>query len=168
MLTATGSRELRAVASAVKLARRDIVNDINKATRATVNPLWRDAVDSAARSKMDRAVLSKGARVAAGNPPKLVAATSTRALSGGFTPSVSWAAFEFGADPSKVTTYTGKSPRGKAYQIRRHTTHQLPRVNKKGRVLYSTTRDVIPRVAALWTQIVVRKFAEAFEAGGKV
>lgn len=156
------------MASAVKLARRDIANDINKATRATGNPVWRGEVDGRAVRKTDRVVLAKGARVVAGNPPKLVAATATRKLSGGLTPAVSWAAFDLGADQAKVTTYTSRSPKGTAYQVRRHTTRQLPRRNAKGRILYAAAQEVIPRMASLWTQIVVKRFAEAFEAGGKV
>lgn len=166
MLSARGSRELRAAASAVKVARRDIVNDIARATRETMNPVWRDAVARRARTSVDTAVLAKGARIVAGNPPSMVAATSKRKLPGGLVPAEDWQALEFGADRDKVTTYTRRGHGGSTHQVTRHTARQLPARAPKGRVVYQAVREMGPRLAALWVSIVVRKFAEAFEKGG--
>lgn len=165
MLTARGSRELRAAASAVKLARRDIANDIARATRATMNPVWRDAVSSRARRPVDAAVLGKGARIASGNPPAMVAATSTRKLSGGLVPGSDFPGWEFGADRNRVTTYSRRSRGGGTHQVTRHTSRQMPARTPKGRVVYPAVKAMGPRLAALWVSIVVRKFAEAFERG---
>lgn len=167
MLTAKGSREIRAVAFAMKLVSRDVRNAINRGTRETMNPVWRDAVASHARTPMDTRVIAKGARIVAGNPPAGVAATSKRALSGGFVPAVSWAAYEFGVNSDKVTTYTSHSPKGKAYKVTRHTARQLPGFTPKGRVAYAALGTFGPRLVSMWVQTVVRTIAEASEAGGK-
>jgi hypothetical protein len=163
MLSASGSRELRATALAMKVVARDVRSAINKGTRQTMNPVWRDAVAAQARTAMDTRVISKGARIAAGNPPTAIAASSTKALSGGFTPAVHFAAFEFGAAQSKQTTYTSRSSKGKAYKVTRHTTHQLPAFTPKGRVAYAVLGKFGHRLAALWVQTVVRMIYEASE-----
>lgn len=165
VLSVHGSRELRATALAMRLVARDVRNDINRGTRQVMNPIWRDGVARKAQTAMDRAVIAKGARIAAGNPPAAIAASSTRALSGGLVPAVSWSGFEFGANQSKVLTYQGRSPRGKAYTMRRHTTHQLPARNRSGRVAYAALADLGPRLASLWVQTVVRKIHDAAEKG---
>lgn len=145
MLTASGSRELRAVAYAMKLVDRNARSAINKGTRATMNPVWRGAVDAQARTPQDRAVLNKGVRIAAGNPPQAVAATSTRKLSGGLIPARQWAGVEFGSA----------------------THHGLPAKAPKGRVVYPAFRKFAPRLVSMWVQTVVREIALAAEAGGK-
>lgn len=167
MLTASGSRELRAVAYAMKLVDRNARSAINKGTRATMNPVWRGAVDAQARTAQDRAVLNKGVRIAAGNPPQALAAGSTRKLSGGLVPAQQWAGVEFGADQSKRSTYTTRSPRGKAYRVTRHTARGLPAKAPKGRVVYKAFAQFAPRLVDLWVQTAVRVLAEASEAGGK-
>lgn len=167
MLSARGSRELRATALAMKVVARDVRSTINKGTRATMSPVWQGAVASRARTPQDRAVIGKGARIVAGNPPSAVAASSSRRLSGGLIPTVRWPAVEFGANRSKQTTYTGTSPKGKRYRITRHTTRQLPSTNRQGRVAYRAVAELGPRLAALWVQTVVRMIHEAAEKGGR-
>jgi hypothetical protein len=166
VLSVRGSRELQAVVLAVKAARRDVVNDINKATRATLSPVWQQEVASRTRTSLDRRVLAQGARILAGNPPVLVAANSKRRLTGGLIPAEAWQAVEFGANRNAVTTYSSTSRKGTTYQVTRHTRRQLPPINRKGRVVYQAAKAIGPRAASLWVQLVVRKFAEAMEAGG--
>ena len=163
MLSVRGSRELRAAVLAVRTARREVRNDIARATRQTMNPVWRDLVASRARTALDRRVLDTGVRVAAGNPPALVAAGSRRRLPGGLTPAEDWQPVEFGADPDTVTTYTRRSPSGGTHQVRRHTTRQLPARRPKGRVVYPAVAQIAPRLASLWVQLIVRKFSDAVE-----
>jgi hypothetical protein len=166
VLSVHGSRELQAVAIALKAARRDVRNDINKATRSTMSPVWKEEVASRARTSLDRRVLAQGVRILAGNPPTLVAANSSRRLPGGLIPSEQWQAVEFGANRNATTTYTGTSPRGTSYKITRHTRRQLPRRTPKGRVVFPAVKDFGPRLASLWVQLVVRVFNEAVEKGG--
>lgn len=163
MLSAQGSRELRATALAMKIVARDVRSAINKGTRETMNPVWRDAVAAHARTPMDQRVISKGARIAAGNPPYAIAASSTKRLSGGFTPATQFAAYEFGANQQTVRTYTSRSPKGTTYKITRHTTHQLPTFTPKGRVAYAALGKFGHRLASLWVQTVVRMIYDASE-----
>lgn len=167
MFSVNGSDQLRAVVLAVKGARREIRNDLNKSARTVMNEPWRTEVTSRAKTKLDRAVIPKGARIVAGNPPVAVAATATRKMRGGLVPATQWHAVEFGADHSRKTTYTGRTPAGGTYKVTRHTTRQLPARARRGRIAHAAFADIAPRLVSLWIQTVVRTFAEALEKGGK-
>lgn len=166
MLSVRGSRELRAAVLAMKTARRDVRNDINRATRQVMNPVWRQLVAERAFYALDDAVLNTGVRVAPGNPPQLIAAGSRRRLPGGLVPADTWYAVEFGADQDTVTTYSRRSKRGGTHQVRRHTSRQLPSRTQHGHVVFPAVRELAPRLASLWVQLIVRKFSEAVEKGG--
>lgn len=165
MLAVRGDDRLRAVVLALKAARRDVKNEIARATRQTMNPVWRDAVAKNARTDLDRKVIAQGARIAAGNPPVAYAAQSKRRLHGGLVPVERWHAVEFGANPNEVTTYDRKSPKGGKHDVTRHTQRQLPPRYRKGRVAYPALKEFVPRLTSLWVQIVVRVFNEAVEKG---
>jgi hypothetical protein len=153
---------LRGVVLALKVVEKPIRAEISKETRGTMNPVWRDAVARRAGTRMDAAVFGKGARIAAGNPARAMAATSRRALTGGFNPDRDGRALEFGADRNAVTTYTRKSKTG-THQVTRHTRRGLPARNRKGRVVYPAFSEVAPRMVSMWVQIVVRNIHEALE-----
>lgn len=163
--SATSSRLFEAVALSLKLAPREIRNAINRETRASLNPEWREAVDYYASSTMDKRVLAKGARIKPGNPVVLTAATSKKALSGGLVPdSVVARSFEFGAkDREEVTGYARRNRvAGGTHEVRRHAKRQMPRRNT-GRVVYRAAGEMIPRMVGLWVQIIVRRIYEAHE-----
>jgi hypothetical protein len=156
-----------AVALALKLIERKTRNDINRETRATLNPLWRSIVQLNATSEMDRRVLAKGARVQPGNPTVLIAASSKRALSGGLVPDdrAIAAGFEFGVDDAeqRVRGYERKNRSGSgSHKVKRHTARQMP-TRSKGRVVYSSFAEIAPRLTSLWVQIVVRNIMKAHE-----
>lgn len=156
--------ELQAAVLALRTADREVRNAIHRQTRATLNPLWRATVAAHARTPLDTAVLAKGARIATGNPPAFVAATSTRALSGGLVPSDQWQAFEFGTHKrGKSRTYRTRSRNGNAYTVTRQTANQLPRFAKGGRVVYPAMAETLPRAVSLWVQTIVRMYAHAAE-----
>lgn len=162
-----GSDQLKAAVLAVKGARRDVRNDLNRATRATMNEPWRQAVAAHATTDTDRKVIVRGARIVAGNPPVAVAATSTRALHGGMVPARDWPVIEFGADQGTRSTYRSRSRKGRAFTVHeRHTTRQLPARSGSGRVAFAALADLGPRFVSLWVQTVIRTFAEAYEKGG--
>jgi len=179
VLSVTASRELQAVALAVKTADRTLRRDINAATRDVLNPVWQNLVaQRAAASRLDGRVFGSGARIKGGNPPELVAASSRRRLRGGLVPREEWRALEFGRHGDRTTTYTvgdsavgghsrdGRPVRGyrrRAHKVTRHTYRQLPARAPKGRVLYQAAADILPRAAALWAQLVVSKYAAAAE-----
>jgi hypothetical protein len=153
---------LRAVALGLKATDKQTKADIAKATRTTLNPIWTEAISRrAGRSRMDTAVFGKGARIAAGNPSRAVAASSRRSLSGGFIPDRDGKAMEFGADREKKTTYDRKG-----HSVTRRTRRGLPAPNRRGRVVYPAWADTAPRMVSLWVQIAVRNFHEALEKKG--
>jgi hypothetical protein len=153
---------LRAAALALKAADKGIRSDINKHTRATLNPIWRQAIAARAnRSRMDQAVFGAGARIAAGNPARAIAASSRRPLrsgDGGFVPNTDARSLEFGTDRGKRSTYDRKG-----HQVTRRTRTGLPARNRKGRVVYPAFADVAPRMVSLWVQIIVRNIHESLE-----
>jgi len=161
------SPQLKAVSLALRLMDKDLRREINKATRDTMNPEWTKLVKSAAVSPGEQAVLVPGARVAAGNPPAARAAASVRKLSGGALPTELANAMEFGtSDREKVTTYDRRNRKtGGSHKVTRHTRRQLPVRRPKGYVVYPSFAKLAPRMASLWTQIVVKKTHEAFEKG---
>ena len=152
---------LRGVVLALKAMDKQTRSDINKETRK-MTPDWAAAVNSHAGTPRDRAVFGKGARVVAGNPARLVAATSRRAFKGGggFSPDVHGRAVEFGADQRKESAaYSRKGSKA----FRRHTNTGLPARNRKGRVVYPAFAEVAPRIVSLWVQTVVRNIHKSLE-----
>jgi len=150
--------ELRAVVLAMRNLQAPVRRDINKASRVDLNPIWKSEIASRARGPMDAKVLGTGARVKAGNPPTVIAASSRRAIgrSRRLKPTQSWYAWEFGANTGKVTTYRRRSKNGGTHQVTRHTARQLPARVKSGRVIYPAFAATAPRMAARWVSGVVR------------
>jgi hypothetical protein len=164
------SRQLQAVVLAVRLLDKDVKREINKATRDEMNPVWKSLVELEAQSPGTHAVLVPGTRIAAGNPPSAKAATSTRKLSGGARPVDLAHLYEFGVgDPEKFgKPYQRKNRKsGGTHTVTRRTMRQLPRRVKGGRVVYPAFAELAPRMAKLWTQLVVKKTHEAFEKGSQ-
>lgn len=152
---------LRGMVLALKAAPKEIRRDIDRETRK-LTPEWRKAVDARTRTRMDTAVFAKGSRVVAGNPARLIAATSRRPLKGGggFTADEHGRALEFGADRNKTSdSYSRKGSKS----FTRHTNTGLPAPNRKGRVVYPAFADIAPRITSLWVQITVRNLHKSFE-----
>lgn len=163
MLSVYDSRELQAVTLAMKTADRDLRSRINRSIRQTMNPVWRAQVAAHVTRHTDTAVIAKGARIKAGNPPVALAAQSRRPLRGGLVPVRQWPGFEFGAVHGVKATYTRRSPKGRLHQVRRDTTRQLPPRIRAGRVAYPALADLAPRAWSLVVQLVVKVYAEAAE-----
>jgi hypothetical protein len=157
-------RELTAVVLAFTRLENTVRNEINRATRATLNPIWQGEVRSKVRTKMDEKVIAKGARVKPGNPPVLMAAQSTKAIGGRLRPADDWQGWEFGADRSKTSTYDRRNPTAAGtHGVTRHASRQMPPVTRTGRVAYPALAGTALRAAALWVQTVVRVVHEAAE-----
>ena len=151
--------ELRAAVLAMKRADATVRRDVAQRMRETMNPAWRSEVTSGATGMAGR-VLAGGARIAGGNPPQLVAASSRRKIGRGVIPDRHWAGYEYGANHG--TTRTVTSAKGTRY--RRHVMRHLP-ARGKGRVLEPAAARILPRIAAYWVQSVVRAFMDAAEEG---
>lgn len=164
MLRIGDHRELQAAVLALKAMDRDLDRDIRRDTVATMNPEWKSVVQQNAHTPMDALVIGKGSRIAGGNPPAAVAASSTKRRSGGLVPVEDWAAWEFGANRNRRTTYRRRNRRGPGtHRVTRHTTRQLPARDANGRVAYPSFAQIGPRLVSLWVQTIVRKVHDALE-----
>lgn len=168
VLSAKGQPELRAASIALKRVDRSLRQDINSAMRQQGNAIWRAETAARTRTRMDEAILTRGARIAAGNPPVAIAASSKRPIGRGrrLVPNKAWAAWEFGAEAQNLpTTYQRKSPNGGSHQVTRRTKKGLPPRYRKGRVLYPAVEASAPRLASLLVKLVVAKVMDAIDGG---
>lgn len=162
MLKVTDRRELPAAVLAFKAADRDLKNRLNRATRETMNPVWRSMVELNATTRMETRVIARGARILAGNPPTAVAATSSRPLSGGLVPGDQWAPVEFGAAPRK-RTYQRRSPKGRTNSVTRTINTGFRGRRTSGYVAMEAFREIGPRMVSLWVQLIVKTYHDAAE-----
>lgn len=152
---------LRAAVLAMKRADRDIRKVISTDMRGVMGPVWKQHVTQhlTGSGRMESRMLTPGVRIAAGNPPALVAASSTRKVGNGLVPNTNWPGWEYGQSRDSVSEVTNRY--GTTYE--RHTNRHLPSYRKGGRVLGPAAKAVLPRIAAYWVQSVVRAFLDAAE-----
>ena len=165
VVSVESDRSLKAAVLAFKLADRGLKKQVNDAIRTHLNEPWKSGISRRATTRLEQRVLVPGARVAAGNPPAFVAATSKRRLPGGLVPDVDGAAVEFGAADT-TTTYRRRKPSGGTTSVTRHTRRQLPRPRRRGPVM-DTLGEFGGRAASLWTQLIVKVYYDASEEGGR-
>lgn len=180
MLSVGDARELEAAVLAMKAADRSLRSDINKATRGTMNPVWKSMVTShlSGTDAMTSRMLNNGVRIAAGNPPRAMAAQSTKNVGSGgpLIPRQDFAGWEFGANRSLYSRYERKNPvrpvrsgrrrRGNpsgSHTVTRRAMTGLPRLTPKGRVVYPAFAEIGPRMVSLWVQLIVKKYYDAVE-----
>lgn len=154
--------QLRAVAAVLATLEPELRRQTNRHVRAALAPMWKAAVDRHVHTTLDRKVIAQGARIAAGNPPTAIAASSRRPLDGGLIPTDEWAAIEFGGLRNKVTTYSMRTPAG-SRSVRRHASRQLPERNKGGRVAFPALKEVAPQMFSLLAATVVRTVLDEVE-----
>lgn len=163
------SKELQAVLLAMRSLEKDLAKQLRQQTKAVVGPEWTKAVRENAQTRLEQRVLADTARVAVSNQNvTLKSAGVGKRLSGGLLPKESAYAVEFGADrfqPGQGRTYGSTSIKGKKFTVHnRNTVGQLRPRNKKGYVVYPAIADVIPKIASLWVQTIMRGLHEAFES----
>ena len=156
--------EFRAIALSLRQVEAPIRRAVGQDMRATMAPVWRSRLtEGAARGDGRVGMLTVGARIAAGNPPALVTASSTRPY--GQTrlrPTEHWAGFEYGARGRRVT-YDRRRAGGKPHKVTRDVLTGHPARRRTGRVIGPAVTDVLPRVGAYWVQSVVRIVMDAAE-----
>lgn len=156
--------QLQAVLLAVKAADKAIQKAIRNETKKVVEPEWKSALAERSENLLEsRVLVMTGSALVSNQNVKLRSATKGRKLSGGLDPKAEYFAAEYGGDKGKTTTYTTKSRKGKTYKATRHTARQLRARNQQGYVFGPAVAEMVPRIAALWTQTVVRVMAEALE-----
>ncbi|MEV7972865.1 hypothetical protein [Cellulomonas sp. NPDC089187] len=169
MIRAADSRALTAVVVGMKLVAREVRNDINRATTATLGPKWKALVQVNAARRMDGLMLATGVRAKGGNPPMLLAAQSRRAVgrTKRLVPQQDWAAWEFGGDRGHVATYTRRNRSGSGtHKVTRHTNRHLRPRKRSGYTVYPALADFLPDAVSLWVQLFMKKVYDAAEGKG--
>lgn len=168
MIDVRDHRELQAVVLAMKRLEPTVKKDISKATRDELNPLWKSLVAANASSQFEAKLLVPGTRIAAGNPPRAVAASSVRGIgkTKELKPAEHYWLAEFGGYSTDKTTYVRSEKDGGRHKVTRRTKTGLPKRIRKGRAVYPAFAEMAPRAVSLWTQIVIRCTHEAFEGKG--
>ena len=159
------SRELQAVILAVKASRTNIRKAIRQQSKKVIQPEWQKGMAEHAESLLESRVLVASATVLVSDQNvKLRSATKGRRLSGGLNPKTQYYAAEYGADREDSRPVEGRSRKGKAYAIpKRHTKRQLRSRRQSGYVYGPTVASMVPRIASLWAQTVVKVMADALE-----
>lgn len=159
MLDVRQSRELQAAILAMKAADRDLRLSIYKATRQELTPLWVPALNRRAATRMQQAVIVKGARIRVSTDGfSLMAATSRRALPGGLVPADEWAGSEFGARSRRAQIAT-HSRNGTPYTVEKMINRQyLARVNA-GRVAFDAASELGTTAVRVWVRTIVDQYA---------
>jgi hypothetical protein len=167
VISVQNNRELKAVVLGLKQVSRSFRSDMNKATRTTMTPVWKQVVSANASgtSSFVSRMLNNNVRVKAGNPPVLMAAGSKRGIGKrkDLTPGEHFYLAEFGGRSQTTSTYTRKSKNGGRHQVTRRTRTGLPPRVPGGRVVYPAAAEWIPRATSLWVQLFMRQVYDAVE-----
>ena len=162
-----GPRELRAAVLAMKRADKAVKGEISQQLRATMSPEWETTLAQHLTGLPQEKMLMAGARIAAGNPPMIVAANSKRRFGRALIPAEDWTAWEYGAGDRSASTYDRRNRSGGgngSHQVTRHIRSSLPAYRREGRVIGPAVKRFLPRVCAFWVQSVVRAFMDAADA----
>lgn len=155
----------------MKAANRDVKSKINKATRETMNPVWKDVVSShmSGTSLFVSKMLNNGVRISAGNPPAALAAQSKRGLgkTKRLVPQTHYALAEFGVGNREAySTYDRRGRKSGTHKVTRRVRRGLPTRVPKGRAVYPAFGEIGPRMVSLWTQLIVKTYWDAAEGKG--
>jgi hypothetical protein len=156
-----GSQALQDVILALKNSDAETRRAIRTFTKAEIVKPWLQAVLSEADTTLERRVIAGTATIAVSDQNiRIQSAAKGRPLSGGFDPKRDYAAVEFGAKHKK------KRYMRKGHPVTRNTTAQFRGRRSQGYVFYPAARQMIPRLASLWVQTVVKTYALIFEGKG--
>lgn len=124
---------------------------------------WLNAINDRASTTLERRVISATASMTVSDQNvRVQSATKGRKLSGGLNPRADYPAVEFGANRNRVATYS-RGGKQAARRVTRHTTRQLRPRNSRGYVFYPAAEAMIPRLASLIVQTVVKGYANIFD-----
>lgn len=159
-----GNDKLLAATIALRTLDRDNRKVIRQQTKAVAGPIWTEAVMGKVSTRLESRVLGSTARVTVSDQNVMLqSARIGRSLTGGAKPADIVAGAEFGSNQGTRRGYTATSRRGRRFTVTRRTQAQFRPRNRKGYVVYPAAAEVIPRIAALWVQTIVRGVHEAFE-----
>lgn len=124
---------------------------------------WLNAINDRASTRLERQVISATSTMTVSDQNvRVQSAAKGRKLSGGLNPKTDYPAVEFGASRNKTTTYS-RGGRRASPRVTRHTARQLRPRNTRGYVFYPTAEAMIPRLASLIVQTVVKGYSNIFD-----
>lgn len=124
---------------------------------------WLNAINDRASTTLERRVISSTSTLTVSDQNvRIQSAAKGRTLRGGLNPKADYPAVEFGANRSKVATYR-RGGRRASNSVTRHTARQLRPRNTRGYVFYPAAEAMIPRLASLIVQTVVKGYANIFD-----
>jgi hypothetical protein len=156
-----GSQALKDVILALQNSDAETRRAIRTFTKAEIVKPWLQAVLSEADTRLERRVIAATATIAVSDQNiRIQSAAQGRPLRGGAKPQDIYAGVEFGG--------LGKKKRymRKGQPVTRNTTAQFRGRRTQGYVFYPAAHEMIPRLARLWVQTVVKTYALIFDGKG--
>lgn len=162
MLSVKDSRELQAAILATRAAGKDLRRALYADARSELGNAWLPALQRRTASRMDRAVMLRGARVQVGGDGfRVMAATSRRAIKpGGLVPADDWAGVEFGARTARAR-YNRRSRNGGTHTVTRTVNRQFRGRVKQGRIAFDAASELGTRLVAVWVSSIVSTYRRA-------
>ncbi len=162
-----GRARLRAAQRAFRALPGDLKNELRKAQRSELGPIWKGEMATStahARRTEQHRVFEPGVRVKAGLPAYLVAGSSNKKLSGGAVISDLARPEEFGSGRrGNLTRYNRRSTKGRTHTVTRHASRQLPTAKRSGWVVYPAVSQTIPRLVGVWVASLTDRVTRAVE-----
>lgn len=161
------SPEYRAVIFAMKTLPTELRRQVRQHVKKIGQPEFTQVMREHAQTRLEHRALADTARLSSSDQNvRLSSATVGRSLAGGLTPKEQYHAVEFGADRNKRTSFTQTSRKGHRYQVRnKHTAAQLRPRRRNGYVFFPAAAAIIPAIASLFAQTVVRTVGDALDGG---
>jgi hypothetical protein len=156
-----GSAELRDVILALKNSGTEVRRAVRAYAKAEMVEPWRREILNRSATSLERKVISATATISVSDQNiRVQSAAKGRKLRGGLQPKYDYGPVEFGMQPRK-TAYTRKG-----HRVIRTTGTSFKGPNRSGYVFYPAAREMIPRLASLWVQTVVKVYADIFSGKG--
>lgn len=146
--------EVLAAADLFARADRDLAKEMRRVIAREVNPWLQSAIRRNGRTEQDRRIASS-ARIRSGSNPAVVVPGGR--FSGGASARTAdiVRVYEFGGRREYIGRYLGRSPRGRAYPVRRKTQRQIPDPNRQGRMIYAAVADAAPMLVGAWVGVIM-------------
>lgn len=166
MLSILDNAPLQATILAMKRAPSTVRSAMTAAARQEVTPRWRRELESRTKSGFERLVMLRGAGASVStNGIGVRAATSRRALRGGFVPAQDWPGIEFGARNFRAR-YTRRNPNGGTHTVTRTLNRQFPGRVKQGRIAFDAASQVGRAYVAASVVAIVDTLRDLTDAEG--
>lgn len=167
MLSILDNAPLQAIILAMKRAPTEVRSAMTKAARDEVTPRWRRELEKRTRTPFERLIMLRGAGAnVSTNGIGVRAATSKRALRGGFIPAQDWPGVEFGARNFRAR-YNRQSPNGGTHQVTRTLNRQFNGRVKQGRIAFDAASVVGRTYVAASVVAMVNTLRDLADAEGE-